>query len=734
MYLATIAPTIFHQDSPEFVNTAFTLGISHPAGFPTYNLLAKAVTFFPLGSIAFKVNLFSTVAACLSIVFLYLAGIRLLRILFGPQNPERFFWPAFIATGYLAFCGTFWFNSIQAEVYTLHTLFTCLIIWLLLVWGEGRDVRYLFLAALAYGLSAGNHATVAFYLPAILLLFFCWNKENKLKNLTLCVCFFLVGLSVYLYLPIRSWAEPSFDWGNPETLKGFLYQVTDRKDAHSHFSHLRQASGGTSSIATAAPIVETAWKTLENFFGEMWQPVRVFLVDIQNNLSPVSAVGYIAGALICLRASLPLFFFFLIIVGVNIVFFIHWRGESFLPSYITATLFTAAFIHFVLARLDTLRNKKFSDPSSIPAQVNWRKIILTSFILLIPWLALVNFFKVDRSDIYHGESLYQRIYLTLEDRSIFIPGISWFHYYYYQDVVRLRDDVTSVSVWDLMNPDPPSMLTDRRYPDLKLPEASRYDFKSEEIISSYIKEFFEINYPHRPILLEQCWTFYEHTLLTGNMVPFRNILLKYSSEEEMEGPSVSERKVFDEYKLFLEDALSEMNTNVDKDWINNPAFFLDSFSMYFHDTGRYLEEREVLVVIANFLGKKFTAEWNFKLLDNLVHDDRILEAEKTMDFLSANFPGEYETLLGKGLVQRAQGNLEGSLLSLGNVVRKFPDEFRPRFELAITRQSQGDRQKAEKEFQAAWKRIKNLRDLATIRKVLPVNSSFNLTRSGSPMR
>jgi len=732
--LATIAPTIFHQDSPEFVNTAFTLGISHPAGFPIYNLLAKAVTFFPLGSIAFKVNLFSTVAACLSILFLHLAGIRLLMILFGPQNPERFFWPAFAATGYLAFCGTFWFNSIQAEVYTLHTLFTCLIIWLLLVWGEGKDVRYLFLAALAYGLSAGNHATVVFYLPAILLLFFCWNKENTLKNLTLCVCFFLVGLSVYIYLPIRSWAEPSFDWGNPETLKGFLYQVTDRKDAHSHFSHLRQASEGTSSIAAAAPMVETAWKNLENFLGEVWKPVPVFLVDIQNNLSPVSAVGYIAGALICLRASLPLFFFFLIIVGVNIVFFINWRGESFFPSYITATLFTAAFIHFILVRLETLRNNKFSEPSSMRAQVNWRKIILTSFLLLIPWLALVNFFKMDRSENYHGESLYQRIYLTLEDRSIFIPGLSWFHYYYYQDVVRLRDDVTSVGVWDLMNPNPPSMLTDRRYPGLRLPEASGYDFKSEESISNYIKEFFEINSPYRPILLEQCMTFYEHTLLTGYMVPFRNILLKYSPEEEVGKAGDSGRKVFDEYKLFLEDALSEMDTNVDRQWIHNPTFFLVSLSMYFHDTGRYLEEREVLVVIANFLGKKSTAQWNFKYLDNLVKDNRVQEAEKTMDFLSANFSGKYETLLGKGLVQRAQGNWEASLVSLGNAAGKFPDKFRPRFEMAITHQAHGDRQKAEKEFQAAWKRIKNLRDLATIRKALPVNSSIRLTRSGSSLR
>ena len=42
-YLLTLAPSILFFDSPEFVNTAFALGISHPAGFPFYNMAAKAI-------------------------------------------------------------------------------------------------------------------------------------------------------------------------------------------------------------------------------------------------------------------------------------------------------------------------------------------------------------------------------------------------------------------------------------------------------------------------------------------------------------------------------------------------------------------------------------------------------------------------------------------------------------------------------------------------------------------
>ena len=59
LYIWGLAPTISWRDSPEFVTVVHTLGISHPAGSPTYTLLAKLLTFLPLGSIALRVNLFS---------------------------------------------------------------------------------------------------------------------------------------------------------------------------------------------------------------------------------------------------------------------------------------------------------------------------------------------------------------------------------------------------------------------------------------------------------------------------------------------------------------------------------------------------------------------------------------------------------------------------------------------------------------------------------------------------
>jgi hypothetical protein len=677
--------------------------------------LAKGLTFFPFGSVAFKVNIFSAFSACLTIVLLYLASVRFLQILFGPGKDNKFLYASLIPAGYLAFCRPFWDNAIQAEVYSLHTLFTCIIFWLLFSWRIEKDVRYLYGAALAFGLSAGNHATVAFYLPAILILFFCWNRENVVRNLSLSVCFFLIGLSVYTYLPIRSFAEPSFDWGNPETLKGFLYQVTDRKDESDHFYQLLQfippRPEGSKTLSAFAAI----WETINIFIFQARVIIVNIFSDLQNNLSPLAGIGFVVGGVICLRKSIPLFLFLLVVAGFNLSFFYHWRAESYFPSYIVVSFFMAVTIYSIHEYVNHKVEKLKQRGSSLP--IDFRKIIIVFLILLIPWSATINFNKVNSSGNYIAESLYQKIYLTIEDRAIFIPGISWFHYYFYQDISRLRDDVTAINVWDLLSPDPPSMLTARRFPNLKLPDSEKYEFNSKENISYYVRDLLEANATERPVLLEQCWTFYEQTFLIDKFIPFRNVLLKYEPKQLLDTKQFIDRPVFDEYKLFLEEEIERMNSNrmtADKKWISAPSFMLTSFAMYFHDSGQYQREREVLEIIFNFLGQKYDASWNLKKLDNLILDSDLQGAEQVLIYLEQNFSGQYFTLIGHGLMQKAKGKIKASLESFRKASELRPMEFRPHLEMATLYWSIADAHKAEIELSEAKKRMINLRQLKMV--------------------
>ena len=127
-YLSTLAPSMGYRDTPEFVDTSFASGISHPAGFPAYNLIAKAITFLPLGSIAFRVNLFSTLLACITLVVIYLSAIEIIKICLPESSSESSIGTALFPPALLAFSSPFWFNSLIAEVYTLHYFFTVLII------------------------------------------------------------------------------------------------------------------------------------------------------------------------------------------------------------------------------------------------------------------------------------------------------------------------------------------------------------------------------------------------------------------------------------------------------------------------------------------------------------------------------------------------------------------------------------------------------------------------------
>jgi tetratricopeptide (TPR) repeat protein len=728
VYLATLSPTVFYRDTPEFVNTAFSLGISHPAGFPIYNLMAKAVTFLPMGAIPFKVNLFSSLMACLALLVLYMASVTFLRVLARPvDSGSSFLWPSLLPVGFLAFCIPFWGNTMLAEVYTLHTLFTALMILCLLKWKEQEDVRFLYSAALIYGLSAGNHGTVAFYLPAILVLFFFWCRKDRWKHLSLCVLFFLWGFSVYLYLPIRSLTEPTFDWGNPETLRGFLFQVTDRKDSHTHFGILDQAVASSAVIAESQ---ESAMVWLVNLFSKIKHIGLVFLTDIYHNLSLVSVVGFLAGAIICFRRSLPFFIFCAVIVGTNISFFISWRGEAFLPSYIIVCLFTSLFIHQIIftrwwkplissSSDESLEKIIFNKVG--PLGIRWGRVAVLLISLAIPWTLIKgNYAKVDHSWNYLSETLTRQVYLTLPDRAVFVSGLSWFFYNYNQDVRRLRDDVTTVTVWDLISPHRTGLLTARRYPNLFLPDEEQHNFKSLEGISDYAQEFLEKNSDSMPVVMEQISTMQEQTKFISRWQPYRNVLLQFYASKSDSG--FSHEKSWEELKHLLESELSRPNSGRDIDWLNNPKVWVYSMRDYFHNTGEYALERDVLMMIGGFFGQNTSLQWKFQYLDNLISDRRLGKAKVMLDGIKEMAPESYEAWLGEGLVLSAQGQQKKALDAFQKASHLAQQPFRVNLEIAKALKDLKKDRPAQAAFQKAQSYISNVRELMIFKKELSQNS------------
>lgn len=136
-----------------------------------------------------------------------------------------------------AFSGTFWNQAIKAEVYTLNAFFVILLIYILSLFLNSnaqkprvpiKIIKYFYLSSFIFGLGLTNHQSlILIFIPIFGFYLFQFHKE-KLLNLNIFIkafCLFLLGLSVYLYLPISASFNPEINWGNPSTFSGFLSHV-----------------------------------------------------------------------------------------------------------------------------------------------------------------------------------------------------------------------------------------------------------------------------------------------------------------------------------------------------------------------------------------------------------------------------------------------------------------------------------------------------------------------------
>ncbi len=232
VYLATLAPTITWShdaaDSGELVTAVYTGGVPHPPGYPTYLLLATPFAHLPGWEPARGVNLFSALCAALAAGLLTLAGWHLLEHASLPDILRA----GVAAAGGLsfAFAPTQWSQAVVAEVYALHSAFAVLLLLLITRELAGGGGRFILPAALALGLGLGNHLSLVLMAPALMLTAIrTWRHDGRpLRAFLPAIGLFLLGLSVYLALPIRAASDPPVNWGDPTTPERFWWLVSGR--------------------------------------------------------------------------------------------------------------------------------------------------------------------------------------------------------------------------------------------------------------------------------------------------------------------------------------------------------------------------------------------------------------------------------------------------------------------------------------------------------------------------
>jgi 4-amino-4-deoxy-L-arabinose transferase-like glycosyltransferase len=228
---AGLMPGVGFWDTGEFQTVLPILGTAHPTGYPTYVLLGFLgnILLAPLGEPAFRI----TVLSLLAVAAAAGATVVLVRRLTGSTIIG-------IASGLgLATTPIVWTNATRADPHPIHLAFVALLLLALVRWQDarqdmaddpaaaGRADRRLLLAAVLFGLAAGNHSLTLLLAPPIAL--FVLTVEpgiwRRWRFVLACVAtaFGTVAL-VYLELPIRGGLIPaSLIYGRPATWDGFWY-------------------------------------------------------------------------------------------------------------------------------------------------------------------------------------------------------------------------------------------------------------------------------------------------------------------------------------------------------------------------------------------------------------------------------------------------------------------------------------------------------------------------------
>jgi hypothetical protein len=480
VYLFTLAPTVDFIDDGELTTACWTLGICHPTGYPFFTLIGWVFAHLPIASsVILRMNLMAAFFTALGAGGMVMLAYEVFRFWMperaarpaakgtqktkgtkGPaqrkapvakvisekiepaikETPHELALFAAFATGIAAaFSSTWWSQSTSIEVYPVHLFLVPIVLTFFLRMLRNEETEKVErdgkLFALVLALSFANHMTTVLLAPACLYMFFARYGFARLswRRILHLAPFFLAGLAVYLYMPIRSAMFPPMDWGHPSTLGAFLRHVT----------------GGQYKIwmFTGGGAAAKQW----SYF---WQRVpHEFTI-----VGALLALTGIYGMFMCgvarrthVLAFTLLLFFGCLLYAIN--YDIHDIDSYFLLAFLAVALWVGAgLLRVAQVVVVTFRSRSLSEDSakssdSLPNANRGLKPTTTIAIaaaLLGAFEIGMNYSEVDESGNYFVEDMTKNMLTNLPPNAIVFSTLWDFWVsgaFYYQMVEHLRPDV-----------------------------------------------------------------------------------------------------------------------------------------------------------------------------------------------------------------------------------------------------------------------------------------------------
>ncbi len=218
-YLHAMPGTIpVYRDSGDLIAASVSLGIAHPPGYPFYVLLGKLCGgVIPWANMAYRVNLLSALTAAAAVALLY----RLLLAFFHANEmpfPKMF---ASLLSAAFGLSPAAWSLARTSEMYALASAFAVLILACCCLPGKERPRTAVFLLTLGLGV----HPTLLFLTPLVAGV--VWDRATRDQTLWVqCVLVVFIGMSIFLFLPLRGSTAPELVWGDPLSWRGIWRLVT----------------------------------------------------------------------------------------------------------------------------------------------------------------------------------------------------------------------------------------------------------------------------------------------------------------------------------------------------------------------------------------------------------------------------------------------------------------------------------------------------------------------------
>lgn len=379
-YGSTLLPGIgYSGDAAKFQFIGRILGTPHGPGYPLYVVANWAFTgLLPFGSLAWRANLFSALAAIGACVAL----ARTLRVLgLGP-------WPAVGLAAAFGLSPALWRQAVIAEVYALQA---CVLGWAAYYLVRSRveaqrserDAR---IGSALYALSFGNHVIAVLWAPAVVWLLWSGAADRRARvrrAAWLALCLVLSALQ-YAFIFVRTAQGAPYLETQARTLAEFWPYATGEQ-----FQGLMFAFGPGEFVRERLPLwaADVGWSFL-------W-------------LTPLALLGLHAARAQGLRV-------FLLLAWLGpLAYALNYDIEDINSYFLSSHLALALAVGLGLARLGAL-----AAAQNAPA----RRALAVSALALAPALYLIHARELDQSRNTRSDEYARRVLREVGDGAILLTN------------------------------------------------------------------------------------------------------------------------------------------------------------------------------------------------------------------------------------------------------------------------------------------------------------------------